>query len=239
MAEKEILIKKADLSDLDGIFYLYNRYMFDSYLLNFGRPFVKRYLRTITTSSNCIALVAKKEEFIGFIMATCDSKRLMFELCFNIGILCTWIKQVLLHPGIALKSVELIFYPSKTYLKNINAEFLFISIEPAYRKLNLGTELVEKIIDLMREKGVRKIKVTTIGENQAVNSFLRKLGFKFERTFMLFKKAMYLYSYNIENKEKIESSLIIQSGKDTPHQILRIAGVSMGGSKYKNENLVF
>jgi len=197
MDKREISIRSATLDDLDGIFCLYNDHMFDSYLLRFGKSFVKRYLKIIINSRNCVTLVAKKDDLIGFIMATYDARRIMFRLFFDIGVLYAWIRWAILHPLLMLKCVDSIFYPFKTRLKDVNSEFLFISIEPPYRKIDLGTELIRRTMNLMDQKGIRKVKVTTIRENEAVNLLLKKLGFKFERTFTLFKKPMCLYSYTV------------------------------------------
>ena len=197
MAEREILIREAALSDLGSIFYLYDNYMFDSYLSRLGGSFVKRYLRLIIDSEDCIALVAEEREdrAVGFIMATTDTKKIMIKLLFDAGILWAWLKQILLHPISVLKGMELGLYPFKAYLKGVDAEFLFIAVRPEYRKINLGIDLIKKTIAIMGLEGIKKVKVSTIAKNEVVNSLLRKLGFKFERTFMMFGKDMYLYSY--------------------------------------------
>lgn len=197
MAEREILIREATFSDLDGIFHLYNNYMFDSYLSRFGGIFVKRYLRSIIDSKDCISLVAEetKDGALGFIMATMDTKKIMIKLLFDAGILWAGLRQILFHPISLLKGMELGLYPFKAYLKGVDAEFLFIAVKPEYRKINLGRELIEKAIAVMNCKGIKRIKVSTIARNEIVNSLLRKLGFKIERTFMMFGKGMYLYSY--------------------------------------------
>lgn len=197
MAEREILIREATFSDLDGIFHLYNNYMFDSYLSRFGGIFVKRYLSLIIDSKDCITLVAeeRKDRAVGFIMATMDTKKIMIKLLFDAGILWAGLRQILFHPIAVLKGMELGLYPFKAHLKSVDAEFLFIAVEPEYRKINLGIELIKKTVTIMELSGIKKVKVSTIARNEVVNSLLRKLGFKVERTFMMFGKGMYLYSY--------------------------------------------
>jgi len=187
MAEREILIREATLDDLDEIFYLYTNYMFDSYLLKFGGPFVKKYLKIIINSKNCVTLVVRENYIAGFIMATFNSKKILSKLSFNIEMLCVWIKQVLVRPSLALESLELIFYPLNTSMKNVNAELLFIAIEPTHRKRNLSTKLIKEVLNLMRQKGIKKVKVSTLTENEAVNALLKNMGFEVEKTFRLFK----------------------------------------------------
>lgn len=197
MIEKEIIIRKANLDDLGGIFYLYTNYMFDSYLLRFRDSFIKKYLKIILKSQHCSTLVAVDNHIVGFIMVTFNSRKILSEFFFNIEMLCMWIKQILIHPSFAFESLELMFYPFNTHLKNVNAEFLFIAIEPIYRNRDLATKLIKEALSLMRQKGIKSIKVSTLVKNEAINSLLKKLGFEIKKTFRLFKKYMYLYSYEL------------------------------------------
>lgn len=197
MAREEILIREATLDDLNSIFYLYTNYMFDSYLLKFGSSFVERYLKVILESKNCITLVAVESHIAGFIMATFNCKKILCELFFNIEILSSWVKQVLARPSMAFKSLGLIFYSLNTGIKNVNTEFLFIAIEPRYRKRDLATNLIKNVLNLMKQNGIKKVKVSTVVDNEAVNALLKKLGFELKKTFRLFNKYMYLYEHSL------------------------------------------
>lgn len=195
MSEKEILIKKAAPAELDDVFQLYKDYMFDSYLLKFGDTFVKEYLRVIIASKNCISFTAKhgEGEIVGFIMSTLDRGKIMRELLFNKVFLAAWLKKILSQPCLALGSIELCCYPFRASAGNIKAEFLFITVEPAYRKMGLAEDLIKKTLDSMKERGMDKVKVSTIAENKVVNSLLEKLGFRVEKKFSMFRKKMCLY----------------------------------------------
>jgi ribosomal protein S18 acetylase RimI-like enzyme len=195
MPEKEILIKKADPAELDDIFRLYKDHMFDSYLLKFGGVFVKEYLKIILASKNCISFTAKDEEekIVGFIMSAADRGKVMRELLFNGAFLAAWLKKILSQPSLSAGSAELCRYPFIASAKNIKAEFLFIAVEPAYRKMNLAANLIKETLSLMNGKGIKKVKVSVIAGNRAVNSLLEKSGFRVEKSFRMFKKKMFLY----------------------------------------------
>jgi len=197
MVERKILIRKANLDDIGDILYLYNNYMFDSYLLRFGNSFVKEYLKIIMQSQNCCIFVAVEDHTVGFIMATLNSRKILSELFFNIEMLRIWIKQILVRPSSAFESLELILYPLNTYLKNINAEFLFIAIESTYRNRNIATNLIKEALSLMKQKGIKKVKVSTLVKNEAVNILLKGLEFEINKIFRLFNKYMYLYTYEL------------------------------------------
>jgi ribosomal protein S18 acetylase RimI-like enzyme len=197
MAKREILIRKATLNDLNNIFYLYNNYMFDSYLVRFKKSFVKKYLKVIIKSQNCATLVAEENRITGFIMITFNNKKILSELFFNFALLCAWIRQILIHPWLAIESLELISYPFNTCLKNVNTEFLFIAVEPAYRNRDLATKLIKEALILIGQKGIKEVKVSTLVKNEVINALLKKLGFRIKKTFRLFGKYMYLYNYEL------------------------------------------
>jgi|GEM_PF-3002138 len=197
MAEREILIRIASREDLKDALRLYTEHMFDSHLSRFGNSFVENYLKIILESKNCITLVASESRTVGFIMAAFDSRKLSCELFFNFQIPLSCIKRVLAHPGMAFKSLGLIFYPFITGVKGINSELLFIAIEPEYRNKDLGANLIKKALDLIKEKGIKEVKVSTLVANEAINRLLKKLGFEPGKTFKLFGKNMYLYARKI------------------------------------------
>lgn len=197
MVGRNILIREATLDDLDEIFRLYSKFMFDPYLLKFGSPFVKKYLKIIIESKNCLTLVAVNEKPVGFIMAAFDDRKMFFELISNIEIMYIWVSQILAHPSIAFGSLELATYSFKTRMRNVNEEFLFIAIDPAYQKKTIATNLINQALDVMRLNGITKVKVTTLVKNDAINALLKKIGFKIEKTFKLFRRNMYLYSYSL------------------------------------------
>ena len=191
------LIRKATVADLEGIFYLYANYMFDSYFIKFGESFVKRYLQIIIKSSDCITLVAEGSGMSGFIMATLDSKKLLFRMLLSIKMVSLWAKQILRHPHLVLESLGFLFYPSGTRIKDISAELLFIAILPDYRQKGLAGNLIAQALIFMKQKNVLRVKVSTLAGNEAVNALLHKEGFKFEREFRLLKKHIYLYSFDL------------------------------------------
>ena len=197
MDGREILIREATPDDLGSIHYFYSNYMFDSYLINLGRPFVKKYLEIILRSKNCVSLVATESHICGFIMAAFNGKKLVRGFLFNFEILLLWIRQFFLSPNEVFKSLGLVLYPFNTGIKNVNAELLFIAIDPEFRKRNLAAGLINKVLNLMKQKGVKKVKVSTLVSNEPVNALLIKLGFQIRKTFKLFKKDMYLYEYEL------------------------------------------
>jgi ribosomal protein S18 acetylase RimI-like enzyme len=196
MLEEKVLIRKAEIKDFDSIYFLYSNYMFDSYLLRFDSNFVKKYLKAIIKSENCITLVAEKNDIVGFIMALYRSKRFALEFLLKL-FSSLYFLEVIKHPAIIFLYLELLTYFFKTRIKDTDSELLFISIEPSERRKGLAKMLIRKTLSLLFEKEVKKVKVTTKVENYPVNRLLVKLGFKREKVFYFLKDKMYLYSYEI------------------------------------------
>jgi ribosomal protein S18 acetylase RimI-like enzyme len=198
MDKREILIREARLRDLDEIQHLYKGHMFDSYLSGFGDSFVKSYLKVILKSENCRTLIAESGYAAGFITAVFDRRKLLRELFSSAGFLFSCAKQILIRPVLVLRSMGMIPYLFKSpCINDIKSELLFIAIDPRYRRKGIGTDLIKKSLNLMRENGIKKVMVSAISANEAVNPLLRKLGFQTEKSFKLFEKMTCLYTYEI------------------------------------------
>ncbi len=197
MVEGKTIIRLASDADFDIIVWFYINHMFDSYLLRFGYNFVRQYLRIIVKSKNCISLVAEDNGIVGFIMAALNSRKLFMELILDWKLFLCYLMQLFIRPVCFLQALGLIFYPFKAYIRKINAELLFISISPEARRKKIAGDLIISVFDIMKQNNTKKVQVSTSNKNVAINSLLKKMGFKQEKVFSLFKKPMYLYSYEL------------------------------------------
>ena len=198
MDKKEILIREACLPDLDKILHLYMGQMFDSYLSGFGASFVKGFLKVILKSKNCSTLIAENDDAFGFIAAVFDRGKLLQEFSSDPEFLSLCAIRILTRPVLVLKSISLIRYLfNRPGASGIKSELLFIAIDPSYRRIGLGMDLIKKSLNSIKENGLKNVRVSTIAANKAVNLLLKKLGFQLAGTFKLFGKKMYLYNYEI------------------------------------------
>lgn len=198
MDKREILIRDACLCDLDKIQYLYRGHMFDSYLSGFGDSFVKGYLKVILKSKNCRTLIAERDDAAGFITVVFDRGKLLRELFSSPEFLFSCAMRTLARPVLVLESTGLMPYLFNSLCANgIKSELLFMVIAPGYRRRGIGTDLIQKSLNLIKENGINKTMVSAIAVNKEVNELLKKLGFHMEKSFKLFEKKMYLYTYEI------------------------------------------
>jgi ribosomal protein S18 acetylase RimI-like enzyme len=197
MDKREILIRQAELKDLDDIYRLYDKYMYDSHLAKMGPSFVKGYLEAIITSAECVTFIAEEDSAVGFIMGSYDHRAIKFRLLRDAKILSEWFRKLLRRPSLAFETLALMTYPMLSYIKGIRAELLFISIVPEYRNRNIATMLIDATLDSMRNKKIDAVKVSTVATNDVVNRLLAKLGFRRRRAFRIFGKEMILYTHKL------------------------------------------
>ena len=186
------------MPDLDKILRLYMGQMFDSYLSGFGDSFVKGFLKVILKSKNCSTFIAEMDDASGFIMAVFDRGKLLQELFSDLEFLSSCAVRILTRPVLVLKSISLVWYLfNRPCASGIKSELLFIAIDPGYRRIGLGTDLINKSLNSIKENGLKKVRVSTIAANKAVNLLLKEMGFQIDKTFKLFGKKMYAYNYEI------------------------------------------
>ncbi len=188
------VIRKASVDDLEEMFKLYTLYMFDSYIAEVSPALLKTWLQQLVESTNCVVLCSAKSKVMGFIVATLNSKKLYRELIFNKHRL-----GFLKEPINYLRMVEFLIYPFKIYLTNTFAEMVFIVVDPEYRNRSIAKKLIFGVLKEMSNKNIKKVKVTTVVSNAAVNNLLNSMMFKKERRFKFLGKDMFLYSYDIAN----------------------------------------
>jgi len=58
-------------------------------------------------------------------------------------------------------------------------------------------DLITAVLSVMKKNKIEKVRVSTSEENIAINILLKKIGFKQEKNFSLFKKNMCLYDYEL------------------------------------------
>ncbi len=194
------MIRKARQEDLNAITRLYADCMFESFFLKFDSSFVRRYLEVMLRSRSCRTLVAgtEGEGIAGFIVAVLDGGRVFQELLFGRNIARLLLIRCLEQPRAALGVLEACLYPARSRVHHADAELLFIVVAPAFRRQGLARSLLRSMLDVLRERQARVIKVTTAAHNAPANRLLENAGFRRGRTFRMFNKDMVVYSFAIK-----------------------------------------
>lgn len=183
------MTRRGGERDLDDIARLYGEHVPGSSLKGFGAAFVREYLRTILASERCITVVAEENDRVAaFIMAACDTSGLVRELSRNISLAA----RALLHPVLALKCL---FYLSRypALPPACGSELLCIAVAPQSRRKGIALGLVRETLQIMEERGIARVRVSTLAGNEAANALLRGLRFEVSDTMRMFGKEMHMH----------------------------------------------
>jgi ribosomal protein S18 acetylase RimI-like enzyme len=150
-------------------------------------------------SKICVNLIYKEsDEIVAFISATTNSKKLFRDILFKKWSLFLLIVLFNLAKMRQFKNImDTFLYFSKVSKAGIDAELLFIAIEPNYRGKGIAQDLIEYTLKELRCRGIQAVKVSVEKNNSPVNQLLEKMKFCRVKTFSLFKKEMNLYTYTL------------------------------------------
>ena len=103
-----------------------------------------------------------------------------------------WLRFALAASGAALRRPSIIphllrawLYPSQTSSQANSATLMSLGVDPALQGRGIGAQLVHAFLDAARARGVRCVDLTTDRKNnEGVNAFYQRQGFRCERTFV-------------------------------------------------------
>lgn len=190
--------KKSDENDILNICYrtgymgedLTGKNLFNDIKL-FGYLFCLYYLNYET--EHCFVAVDKNDSdrIIGYIIGTSDSKRQEFQFVLKMGwriVLRLFFVTLWIYPQCFWILLTFIFRVGVRYMspffkfgpKNLYDEYpahLHINILPEYQRYGVGSKLIEKFEQHMRENKVLGIHLRTSNQNYKALPFYSKLGY--------------------------------------------------------------
>ena len=193
-------IRPMTLDDVNAATALHMAHLSHSFFAKIGRRFVRRVYRRLVLSPHGIAFVCDAENRVqAFITATYDSGALRREfLCKDAWVAGTYVFAAALRRSwIVARAIETLAYGSKTDLPEIQAEMLFISLDPHLRRQGLAIGLICQVLDAFMAKEVQRVKVTTEAANTPVNQLLARMGFERQFEFPLHGKTMFLHARSL------------------------------------------
>lgn len=192
------MIRQAKIKDIYRIIELYCLYMEDSFLVRFGKGFLKQLFEGIIVSKHGLCFVYEDDSKVrGFIAGTSHLSKFFRDIFFRKGhiLLVKLLPEIIKYPLVIGYITESFSYSTKTNVKNVNSELLFIAVEPGCRKEGVAKKLVDSALRSIYDKGMSKVKVTILKTNKIVNNFLKNYGVHLEREFKFYGKDMILYTF--------------------------------------------
>lgn len=190
-------IRTMTQDDVDAATALHMTHLSHSFFAKIGRRFVRRVYRRLVLSPHGVAFVCAADDRVqAFITAAYDSGALRREFLRKDA----WAAgayvflATLRRPWIVARAIETLAYGSRTDLPGIQAEMLFISLEPHLRRQGLAIRLICQVLNAFQTKQVQRVKVTTEAVNAPVNQLLASMGFGQQFEFPLHGKTMLLHA---------------------------------------------
>ncbi len=193
----EIVIKQAELKDLDAIVKIHDEAFPDFFLTTLGDNFLKLYYKSVMNSPEAILLISKSDDnIIGFCAGTLTSAG------FNTRLIK---KNLLSYIG---QGVKLLFtHPVRIWhlYKNLSkenpcvgdngeyAELLSIGVDPHKQGGGAGKKMLIALEEEVKERGGFKLSLTTDFENnEKAIGFYHSLGYSEWYDFVTFpNRRMY------------------------------------------------
>lgn len=132
---------------------------------------------------------------VAFVTATTDASDLlkkMLSKSFNVFAWSVFI-YLLGNPLRIGEILETAGYSKKAEVPGVTGEFLYIAIDKNYRRANISDALVKECMKWLKDKGLKKAKVTTYTNNKGANTLLERLGFKVKKELPFRGKMKNLY----------------------------------------------
>lgn len=207
LEHEEGLIRRMEESDIEDVVRLHLADMGSSFFARIGKDFLTLLYRSSLKSKLSAGFVFVRDGKIrGFIFGATDTSSLFRDVMVKNFIRFTFstVRFILKNPSEIPTILETFLYSSKTALKDIRAEMLFISIEPEFRKKKISSALVTAILRDFKKRGVKMAKVTAETDNPGPNLLLTSYGFTLDKVFRFYGKEMNLYYLDLTTSERLK-----------------------------------
>jgi len=189
-------IRDATVEDLPRLAELYIQGLSGSFFAKIGSGFVTELLRALLKGNMSTTRVLDMNGSVqGFITFSAKSKQIFKDALRNnffkltINVLVGTLKK----PDLISEIIETFRYARISGRDDIDAEFIYISIDPKFRNNRFSNALVGDALSNLSSKGVKAVKVSTEIDNIPPQRLLKSFGFKVDRQFIFHKKPMLLY----------------------------------------------
>jgi glycosyltransferase involved in cell wall biosynthesis/ribosomal protein S18 acetylase RimI-like enzyme len=177
--QPSVRIRRARAADASALARLHHESLPDAYLTALGVPFLRRLYRALASDPGAITLVAENGDgVIGFATGVPSVRAFYRRFSIRHGIPAALVAAPrLVRPGVLRRLGETIKYPSQVG-DLPDPELLAIGVAPPWRSGGVGRLLANRIVEGLRDRGARQIKVVVWTGNQGANRFYERMGFR-------------------------------------------------------------
>lgn len=179
--EHPILIHPLHTSQASRVTKIHLLSQENTFLTSLGADFLTLLYEEMSRSAYSFSYAAMYEdELVGFIVGTPHTgdlfKDVIFKRPFHLG----WLvfKRALHRPLILWQTLKTLAYPGQMPANTPRAELLALAVSPPWRNRQIGSCLLQRLIQELRAANIDGMVVTVDGHNDGAIRFYQRHGFK-------------------------------------------------------------
>ena len=182
------MIARMTMAHVDEVISVH-LHSFEGFFLSFlGPRFLRLYYESIAEYPGATGYVYVQDgRAVGFVCGTVHPSQFYRFLLRTRGwrFAVASLGAVLRRPSIGPRLARALLYPSQTSRRDDTGTLTSMAVEPAFQGQGIGAELARAFLEDMRARGVKRVDLTTDRhDNDKVNAFYQKQGFRCERSFV-------------------------------------------------------
>lgn len=187
------VIRRGDARDVFRVAELHVGLITEGFLSTFGRELLDRLYDRLVRTRGCFLLVAEADrQIVGFVAGCFSTRRLYASFLAHdgLGVLLRNWSPIL---GSWRQVLETLRHGSGPSARRVDCELLAIAVRPSHRGMNVGTRLIDGLLDEAGQRGARTVGVVVGANNEAAIHAYRSAGFAVEESFELHKGVPSLF----------------------------------------------
>lgn len=189
------MIKEVTSEDIPQVAKIHKQEL-PGFLSELGEDFLKKFYEVSLDIPEMFTLVdIENEQVLGFITGTTKVKGLYKRVLLKdiTSFIFLFSNNLFTHPQNIVKMAKTLSYPG--FADDV-PELLTIAVEKDCRNRGIGKKLFLQTAKEFQKRGYQKFRVS-VYERLPANEFYKKIGCRFERSFLFQNEKMNYYSYII------------------------------------------